>query len=200
MFCAECGSPLEPGIKFCPNCGAKIPEAENEPEIIKSEPEQATTEPVPVQENEQPAVYQPAPDYSSPAPEGENAKSNISFTDAIALFFRRYTDFRGRSGLTEFWYAVIMEVIVTSGLSYLSSRFQLGVLALTSVLWGLATIIPGIAVSVRRLHDTGRKGTYLLIGLIPLVGWIILIIAFAGQSAPDNEYGPAVNNNSGENQ
>ncbi len=60
-----------------------------------------------------------------------------------------------------------------------------------STLYGLAALIPGIAVGVRRLHDTERTGWWMLIGLIPVIGTIILIVFFAQDSKPGaNKYGP----------
>lgn len=59
-----------------------------------------------------------------------------------------------------------------------------------SAIWSLVVLLPSLAVGVRRLHDTGRSGWWLLIWLIPLIGWIILIWWFAsrGDEGP-NEYG-----------
>lgn len=59
------------------------------------------------------------------------------------------------------------------------------------ILYALATLIPGIAVGVRRLHDTGKSGWYLLLGLIPCVGGIILLVFFVtAGDVGENEYGP----------
>jgi uncharacterized membrane protein YhaH (DUF805 family) len=58
-------------------------------------------------------------------------------------------------------------------------------------LYGLAVLIPSLAVGVRRLHDTGRSGWWLLIGIIPVIGTIILIVFLATEGQPDdNQYGP----------
>ncbi|HUF51616.1 MAG TPA: DUF805 domain-containing protein [Longimicrobiales bacterium] len=60
-----------------------------------------------------------------------------------------------------------------------------------SGIYALAVLIPGIAVSVRRLHDTGRSGWWLLIGLIPLIGAIVLLVFMLSDSAAgDNQWGP----------
>ncbi|TJY41720.1 DUF805 domain-containing protein [Cohnella pontilimi] len=67
-----------------------------------------------------------------------------------------------------------------------------------SGLYALAILLPSLAVSVRRLHDTGRSGWWLLIGLIPLIGAIILLVFTCQDSQPgDNRYGP--NPRSGDN-
>jgi uncharacterized membrane protein YhaH (DUF805 family) len=58
-------------------------------------------------------------------------------------------------------------------------------------IYGLVVLIPGIAVSVRRLHDADRSGWWLLIGLIPLIGAIVLLVFMAQDSQPGaNQYGP----------
>lgn len=60
-----------------------------------------------------------------------------------------------------------------------------------TTLYGLAVLLPGLAVSVRRLHDTGRSGWWLLIGLIPIIGAIVLLIFMMQDGRPtDNQYGP----------
>ena len=60
-----------------------------------------------------------------------------------------------------------------------------------STVYGLALLLPTLAVMVRRLHDTGRSGSWLLIGLIPLAGLVVLIVFWARDSQPgDNQYGP----------
>jgi uncharacterized membrane protein YhaH (DUF805 family) len=74
------------------------------------------------------------------------------------------------------------------GLGMVDSFLDLGFL---SGLYGLVAFIPSLAVAVRRLHDTGKSGWWLLIVLAPFVGWIILIVFFIQDSQPfDNQYGP----------
>ena len=58
------------------------------------------------------------------------------------------------------------------------------------VVVALGALVPTIAVAVRRLHDTDKSGWFLLIGLIPLIGAIVLIVFFVADSGPDNQYGP----------
>lgn len=60
-----------------------------------------------------------------------------------------------------------------------------------SMLYALAVFLPGLALAVRRLHDTGRSGWWMLLGFIPLIGWIVLLIFFVTDSQPgSNPYGP----------
>lgn len=66
-----------------------------------------------------------------------------------------------------------------------------GLFAAVSYIWGLATLVPGISLSVRRLHDVGKSGLYLLWALLPIAGWIIVIVQYAKDSQPEaNQYGP----------
>lgn len=58
------------------------------------------------------------------------------------------------------------------------------------VLYSLAVLLPSLAVQVRRLHDTGRTGWWILIGLVPIVGGIVLLVFCVLDSVPDNAYGP----------
>jgi len=66
-----------------------------------------------------------------------------------------------------------------------------GILVVVFFIYSLLVLVPGLAVAVRRLHDIGKSGWMLLIGLIPIVGGIILLIWAASDSQPgDNQYGP----------
>lgn len=102
---------------------------------------------------------------------------------------RKYAEFNGRARRTEYWMFVLFNFIAYVVLGVAERILHLsGVL---SAAYGLAVLIPSLAVSVRRLHDTDRSGWWLLIGLIPLIGAIVLIV-FAvqeGQATP-NKYGP----------
>ncbi len=112
--------------------------------------------------------------------------------DYLAVL-KKYAVFIGRAGRKEFWMFVLVNIIVMVAISIIESVLGLtrngsGVL---SGLYSLAVLIPSLAVGVRRLHDTGRSGWYLLIGLIPLIGAIVLIVFYATDGQPGaNKYGP----------
>lgn len=119
----------------------------------------------------------------------------MGFGEAIKSVFKKYAVFQGRSRRSEYWYFFLMNVIVSTVLNILSSLTDsqgfLIFLAIVSVVYSLALIVPAIAVSVRRLHDIGKSGVYYLFFLIPLVGQIMLLVWFATDSMPgDNMYGP----------
>lgn len=108
--------------------------------------------------------------------------------------WKRYLDFSGRAQRAAYWYFVLFNVIisfVTNVLDAMLGTYSATGTGILSVLYGLAVLIPSISVGARRLHDTGRSGWWLLIGLVPLIGWIILLIWVVqdGEPAP-NAYGP----------
>ena len=113
--------------------------------------------------------------------------------DAYLKIWSNYATFSGRTNVPDFWWAVLGNVIVVAVLRLLCLIPFLGVIvAVVAGLYGLALLIPGLAMSFRRLHDTGKSAWYLLLSLIPGVGEIILIVLLAQPSqAGDNRYGPA---------
>ena len=102
---------------------------------------------------------------------------------------KKYAVFSGRARRKEYWMFLLFNIIiglVLGGIAWLAG----GPDVLGSI-YGLVVLIPGIAVSVRRLHDTDRSGWWLLIGLIPLIGTIVLLVFMAQDSQPGaNQYGP----------
>ncbi|PWB70278.1 MAG: DUF805 domain-containing protein [Holophagae bacterium] len=106
---------------------------------------------------------------------------------------KKYTEFKGRARRTEYWMFVLFNIIISVVLSIIdrvigTPEMGLGILG---TLYALAVLLPSLAVGVRRLHDTGRSGWWLLIGLIPCIGFIVLIIFTVQDSqAGDNQYGP----------
>ncbi len=107
--------------------------------------------------------------------------------------WKKYFDFSGRASRSEFWYFSLFNLIIQIGVSVLfgllgESMATIG-LVITG-LYGLAAFIPGLAVSVRRLHDTNKSGWWLLLGFIPIIGIIVLIVFWATDSFPGkNQYG-----------
>jgi uncharacterized membrane protein YhaH (DUF805 family) len=102
---------------------------------------------------------------------------------------KKYAVFGGRACRTEYWMFFLFNFIITLVLSLVAGILKgAGVLG---VLYSLGVLLPNIAVSVRRLHDTGRSGWWLLISFIPLIGAIVLIVFLVMDSQPDvNQYGP----------
>lgn len=115
----------------------------------------------------------------------ETKKTTVGFLEAVALFFSRYADFKGRSRRSEYWWVMLFNVIVSVVLVLLPDS-----LAFLSSLWSLAILVPSLAICIRRLHDVGKSGWWYLFILIPLVGGIILLVQFCKDSTEDNQWGP----------
>jgi uncharacterized membrane protein YhaH (DUF805 family) len=117
-----------------------------------------------------------------------------SFPEAVKIGLAKYADFSGRARRSEFWYFVLWTFLVSLVASILDSilgtRWGSGS-GLIETVCGLALLLPSLAVGARRLHDSSRSGWWLLIGLIPCVGFIVLLIFFVQDSHPDNQYGPS---------
>ena len=108
---------------------------------------------------------------------------------------RKYAVFEGRAQRSEYWYFVLFYTLIAIALALVDSvtgTFSPSAgLGLLGGIFTLAMLIPSIAVSFRRLHDTDRSAWWLLIGLIPFVGVIVLIIFFVFDSQPEtNRFGP----------
>jgi uncharacterized membrane protein YhaH (DUF805 family) len=108
--------------------------------------------------------------------------------------WKNYANFKGRARRKAYWMFVLFNLIALVVLSFIESAIGLssqnGYGILTG-LYTLAIILPLIALAVRRLHDTGRSGWWILIGLVPLIGPIVLIVFYVTDSQPgSNEYGP----------
>jgi len=108
---------------------------------------------------------------------------------------KQYADFSGRARRKEFWMFVLFNIIFALIAMFLDNMLGIAFGGIgygpLYLLYGLFVLIPSLAVDVRRLHDIGKSGWWLLIALIPFVGIIWLIVLFATDSQPgDNEYGP----------
>jgi uncharacterized membrane protein YhaH (DUF805 family) len=108
---------------------------------------------------------------------------------------KKYAVFTGRARRKEYWYYYLINTliyIVLSLIDVLTGTFNADLsIGLLNGIYTLAVLIPSIAVTVRRLHDTNRSGWWLLIGVIPIIGGIVLIVFLASNSNPEeNQYGP----------
>jgi uncharacterized membrane protein YhaH (DUF805 family) len=108
---------------------------------------------------------------------------------------KKYVTFSGRARRKEYWMFVLVNgiiafVLATIQSATVDSNGQSPLVILTS-LYSLAVFLPSLAVSVRRLHDTGHSGWWYLIVLVPLIGAIVLLVWFVSDSQPgENQYGP----------
>src|SRR5271157_1952447 len=111
------------------------------------------------------------------------------------MVWKKYAQFSGRSRRNEFWMFTLINILIYvllygAGLALVDSGIGKALLGLCAI-YGLAILIPSLAVTVRRLHDTGRSGWWWFISLVPLVGGLILLIFCVLDSEPGtNQYGP----------
>ena len=114
-----------------------------------------------------------------------NYRRESGLGDAFRQFFNRYVQFSGRSNRGEFWFWQLDNLLITFGLGVLDMViFGTEGSGVLGGLWGLATLIPSFALGARRLHDIDKSGWWQLLMLIPLLGWIILLVWFC--RAPDD--------------
>lgn len=167
MFCPKCGSDVGQS-KFCQECGSPI--------------QAPTTNYVNVEK--------------------------FTLISAYKSMFKKYAQFNGRSRRSEYWLAGLVNCIIiialyliiliplTIGTANHSEPTDLhfvltGLGGLLFFAYFIAVFVPSLALSVRRLHDTGRSGWFLLLNLIPYVGGLIIFIFNVLDSQPgENQYGP----------
>jgi uncharacterized membrane protein YhaH (DUF805 family) len=111
--------------------------------------------------------------------------------------WKKYAVFDGRAPRAQYWLFALINTVISGGLVGLqimienSASSASGLVAVLWLVFGLATAIPGLAVSHRRLHDIDRSGWWLLLALIPMIGWFALFIMMLQPSQPGaNQYGP----------
>mgnify|MGYP003297531573 CR=1 FL=1 len=101
---------------------------------------------------------------------------SMGFSQAVKSVFSNYANFSGRARRSEYWYFVLFSLIIS-------------LIPIVNLIVGLISIIPGIAVCVRRLHDIGKSGWWFLLGFIP-IGPIVLFAWFCKDSQPGvNKWG-----------
>lgn len=120
----------------------------------------------------------------------------MSFTQAIRSVFSQYAGFTGRARRSEYWWWFLFTVLVGIATGIIDQALGttvgegLGETGVLTSLASLALLLPTLAVSLRRLHDTGRTGWWVLLALVPF-GFIVLIVFYVQDSKPGpNEHGP----------
>jgi len=123
----------------------------------------------------------------------------MNFTAAIRSFWSRFADFKGRSRRSEYWYVQLFLVVTNLAVAGIDLALMDGDVdrfiangggGIVGLIWIFATIVPALAVLIRRLHDAGKTGWWALVGFIPLVGAIVLLVFTVTDSSPgENKYG-----------
>lgn len=111
---------------------------------------------------------------------------------------KQYADFSGRARRKEYWMFFLINFLISMAIGFVGGFVggmsgdpsMASITMLLPMLYSLAVLLPSIAVGVRRLHDTNRSGWWLLIGLVPVIGAIVLIVFFVQDSqSGSNQYG-----------
>lgn len=101
---------------------------------------------------------------------------------------KQYADFSGRARRKEFWIFYLVNILISWALSILDFMFSTYFFTIVSFVYSLAVFIPTIASGVRRLHDIGKSGAYILLIFLPLIGWIwlLILLCMEGESKPNH--------------
>ena len=170
---------------------------------------------------QQPGVYPQAGAVDPASIPPDVAPADVGFSEAVKRYFKRFAQFKGAASRSEYWYAYLFYVLVAAvpgilysiGLAmvvgssaydydpYTQQYTQSGPsgvgLALTLFaggllgIWSLVNIVPMLAIAVRRLHDAGKPGIYILVNFIPFIGGIwclILLISPTNRAAWQREW------------
>jgi uncharacterized membrane protein YhaH (DUF805 family) len=130
----------------------------------------------------------------------------MPFVEAIRTVYGKYVTFSGRARRSEYWWWALYMLIAGGVIAAVEMRLGLGLGTvaggdgsiqaayqggLLTGIWALAHLIPGIAVAVRRLHDTDRSGWWLLIVFVPVIGVLVLLYFYVSRGTPgENRFGP----------
>lgn len=144
----------------------------------------------------QAGLAQGAPRAAVVSPTGNVSLQGASFGEAVRRFWQGYVVFNGRASRSEYWWSVLFNILVGLGLGIVDAVLFGGSTndpGLLSGLYSLATILPGLAVSIRRLHDIDKSGWWVLLWLVPVIGWIgLLFLHCQPSTAGPNRFGDTV--------
>lgn len=215
-FCGNCGAPrmeaksqVEPsasqpqsGHLFFSGNQQLQPSAGSQPEPQFSQPQYTTGSQSQFSAGSQ--LQNSTPPYGGGAAYGTGgtgygtgaAVPGPGFMDAVKTCFSKYATFDGRARRSEYWYFFLFHFLVMLVLGvigiFIFGMPEYGEFNILQSLYMLATFLPILAVGCRRLHDTGKPGWWLLIGIVPCIGTIVLLVFYCTDSVPgDNEYGPS---------
>lgn len=116
----------------------------------------------------------------------------MRFIESVKTVLSKYAVFNGRARRSEYWWFFLFNCLVIMIFSIIGAYiFGTGSNNYLVSAWNIAVFLPSLGVGMRRMHDIGKSGWWILIGLIPIVGTIIMIVWCARDSEPgSNQYGP----------
>lgn len=126
---------------------------------------------------------------------GKTKRTKDDMNYYIDCITKKYVCFSGRARRKEYWmftlFNFIAALIVGFIGGFLSSATEVSAFAFLGTIYNLAVLLPAMGVLIRRFHDIGKSGWWWLIGLVPFVGWIVILVFCCLDSQPGgNQYGP----------
>ncbi len=107
----------------------------------------------------------------------------MTFGESISTCFSKYAAFDGRASRSEYWWFFLFAFLASAATSLISETM--------SGLFSLAVLLPSLAVGARRLHDVNKSGWFLLLWIIPIIGWIVLIVWAVQEGKEPNRFSSA---------
>ena len=105
----------------------------------------------------------------------------MTFTESVKVCFSKYAEFKGRASRSEFWWWFLFTTVAGIAAQVIGH--------VPAAVFAIGTLLPWIAVTARRLHDIDKSGWWQLIGIIPLIGWGLMIYWCVQDSGATNQYG-----------
>lgn len=131
----------------------------------------------------------------------DHPKYGASWGDAIVRFFANYSTFRGRASRSEYWWWALTNALILTAMNFFATAWGVddwqsapiglplmggptgpitSIPAVVSLVFVLGTLLPNLALTWRRLHDTDRSGAWFFLAFLPVVGWIVLFFFLIG--------------------
>lgn len=218
MFCAKCGTEVRDGAVFCPGCGNRVDQEgaltqgasqtqsngynQQQSNGYQQQPngyqqnnypqntnfQQQGMQPYEQQPYGQAPYGQPGIGYNTSDPNWVSAPPFIENVKMILT--KKYVDFNGRATRKEYWTFVLAYIIVAFLIGFIEGILFDDDAYILIDIFILATFLPSLALTARRLHDSGRSGLWIIGSFIPLLNFVVFIFTLLGSNPGPNQYGP----------
>ena len=132
----------------------------------------------------------PPPLPKNTTPSSHNIEENYGIVDWFKKGLRNYINFSGRARRKEYWYFLLMQIILIIIAMVLDTIIFDSDIGLFYLVVALGLFLPGVAVTIRRLHDTNHSGWWFLISLVPLIGIVLIVFLVRETKFETNQWGP----------
>lgn len=213
MFCAKCGTEVRDGAVFCPGCGNRVDQEgaltqgasqtqsngynqqqsngyQQQPNGYQQNnyPQNTNFQQQGMQPYGQAPYGQPGIGYNTSDP---NWVSAPPFVENVKMILtKKYVDFNGRATRKEYWTFVLAYIIVAFLIGFIGGVLFDDDAYILIDIFLLATFLPNLALTARRLHDSGRSGLWIIGSFIPLLNFVVFIFTLLGSNPGPNQYGP----------